>query len=285
MDPKDITDGDDTPTPRSAQLAEAARDLWEAYQTRQPIAPLRESLPGLTLEEAYVIQQLQEEQVTSAGRRVVGRKIGLTSLAMQRQLGVDSPDFGFFTEDVVYYDDAAVPVEGLISPKVEPEFGFYLGKDLAGEVSLEEALDAIDSVHAAIEIIDSRIRDWDIRLVDTVADNASLAAVAVSREPLPIDVADLAESECALVIDGREVGRGAGSDVMGHPAKPLAWLAGILAHNGVTLKKGDLVLPGSFCAAHPVEAGSSARADFGSLGSLTITFEAGSTTQEYQGDE
>ncbi|WP_222842880.1 2-keto-4-pentenoate hydratase [Bowdeniella nasicola] len=276
----DITDGDDTPTPRTAQLAEASRDLLEAYVTREPIAPLRERIEGLTLGEAYVIQQLQEEQALAEGRTVIGRKIGLTSLAMQRQLGVDSPDFGFFTSDVVYYDDDVVPVAHFISPKVEPEFGFYLGRDLSGDVSVEEAVEAIASVHAAIEIIDSRIKDWNIRLVDTVADNASFAAVAVSREPLDLTKDDLATARCALLIDGEEVGSGTGADVMGHPAAPLAWLAKTLSERGVHLKEGDLVIPGSFCAAHPVEAGSRASADFGQAGSLTITFGEAGTEKE-----
>lgn len=280
MDGKDITDGDDSPTSRTAQLAEASRDLLEAYATGVPIAPLRETIEGLSLDEAYEIQLLQEEQALAEGRKVVGRKIGLTSLAMQRQLGVDSPDFGFFTDDVVFYDDAEIPVEHFISPKVEPEFGFYLGADLTGEVSLDEAIEAIASVHAAIEIIDSRIRDWDIRLVDTVADNASLGAVAVSRQPLDLDIADLASTRCALLIDDEEVGAGTGADVMGHPAAPLAWLASTLSKRGVHLKKGDLVIPGSFCAAHAVEAGSRATADFGQAGALTITFGAGPTVKE-----
>ncbi|MDO4606080.1 MAG: fumarylacetoacetate hydrolase family protein [Bowdeniella nasicola] len=257
---------------RAGLLQQAADGLLGVYTSQEPVAPVRDTVPGLTLTEAYRIQQLQEEAFTRQGKTVVGRKVGLTSVAMQRQLGVDSPDFGFFTADVFYGDQARIPVAELNAPKVEPEFAFRLGRDLSGDVTVEEAAAAIESVHAAIEIIDSRIRDWDITLVDTVADNASCAAVAVNETPLEIALDSLVSAECALVIDGEKVGQGVGSDVMGDPVAPLAWLAKTLGEQGVTLRAGDWILPGSFCAAQPVVAGSQATADFGELGSVTITF-------------
>lgn len=256
-----------------AVLNTAADELLAAYGTLSPVAPLRDRLQGMTLQDAYEIQTIQLRRQLAAGRVLAGRKVGLTSLAIQQQLGVDTPDFGFFFEDMVHSDDAQIPASGFISPKVEPEFGFVLGKSLQGPgVTLEDAIDAIDAVYPAIEIIDSRIADWDIKLVDTVADNASCGAIAVGSIALDVDPADLLDVRCSLVIDGHVTGSGTGADVMGHPVAPLAWLANVLGEQDVALEAGQLILPGSFTKAEPVTVGTSATADFGTLGSLTIHF-------------
>lgn len=257
-----------TPTVESA-----ADELLAAYTTGNPVAPLRHRIPGLSIQDAYNIQDAQLQHHLAGGRVLAGRKVGLTSPAMQKQLGVDSPDFGFFFEDMVFSDEAEIPVSGFIQPKVEPEFGFVLKSRLQGtSVSLEEAIDAIGAVYPAIEIIDSRITDWDITLVDTVADNASCGAIAVGSVPLSVSPQDLGDVACSLLIDGHIVGTGTGADVLGHPAAPLAWLANVLGEQGVALEAGQLILPGSFTKAMPVVANSSATADFGALGSLTIHF-------------
>ncbi|MCX6499392.1 MAG: fumarylacetoacetate hydrolase family protein [Arthrobacter sp.] len=231
---------------------------------------------GMTVQDAYVVQEYQLEKQLAAGRVLAGRKVGLTSPAMQQQLGVDSPDFGFFFDDMVHYNAAMIPASRFIQPKVEPELGFVLKETLQGPgVTLEQAAAAIGAVYPAIEIIDSRITDWDISLVDTIADNASCGAIAVGTTPLAIDMTDpvgLLNIECSLVIDGTVTGTGTGADVMGHPVAPLAWLANVLGEHGVALESGQLILPGSFTKAMPVVANSSAAADFGPLGSLTIYF-------------
>jgi 2-keto-4-pentenoate hydratase len=174
---------------------------------------------------------------------------------------------------MVHHDGDSVPASTFIQPKVEPEFGFVLKEALQGPgVTLEQAAAAIGAVYPAIEIIDSRITDWDIKLVDTVADNASCGAIVVGSTPLDVDPTDLLDVTCALVIDGRVTGSGTGADVMGDPIAPLAWLANVLGEQGVALDAGQLILPGSFTKAEPVTAGSTAVADFGPLGSLTIHF-------------
>lgn len=254
-------------------VQQAAEELLEAGRTLVPVAPLRHRFEGLNVQHAYDIQAAQLHYHLDAGRVLAGRKVGLTSLAMQKQLGVDSPDFGFFFEDMVHYEDARIPAAGFIAPKVEPEFGFVLKETLAGPgVTLDEAAAAIGQIYPAIEIIDSRIADWDIKLVDTIADNASCGAIAVGRTPLEVEATNLAAVSCALVIDGHEVASGTGADVMGDPVAPLAWLANVLGEQGVALKAGQLILPGSFTKAAPVIANSTVTADFGELGSLTISF-------------
>lgn len=258
---------------RDEQMRRLAGELLEATETLEPVAPLRDRVLDMTLDDAYAIQTHQLDRHLADGRVLAGRKVGLTSPAMQRQLGVDSPDFGFFFEDMVHHDGARLPAGAFIAPKVEPEFGFVLRETLRGPgVTLEQARAAIGAVYPAIEIIDSRVANWDIRLVDTVADNASCGAIAVGTTPLDVAVDRLAGVSCSLLIDGEVRETGTGDAVMGDPVAPLAWLANVLGEQGVALEAGQLVLPGSFTKALPVVSGESATADFGDLGSLTIDF-------------
>ncbi|MEV4991563.1 2-keto-4-pentenoate hydratase [Pseudarthrobacter sp. LMD1-1-1.1] len=263
-----------THTPsREAILNGFAEELMTAGSTRVPVAPLRDRVTAMTIQDAYEVQEAQLRRHLSTGRILAGRKVGLTSLAMQAQLGVDAPDFGFFFEDMVHHEGARIPTDGFIAPKVEPEFGFLLKNSLQGPgVTYQQAADAIGAVYPAIEIIDSRIADWDIRLVDTVADNASCGAIAVGQSPLDVPLDRLTEVECVLRIDNHPAETGTGKAVMGDPIEALVWLANVLGEQGVALAAGQLVLPGSFTKALPVVADSSATADFGDLGSLTIHF-------------
>lgn len=256
-----------------AQHHRLGDELIAATETRTPVAPLRDRVLEMSLDDAYAIQDAQLERHLAAGRTLVGRKVGLTSLAMQKQLGVDSPDFGFVLEDMVHGDDARLAADTFISPKVEPEFGFVLRETLKGPgVTREQAAAAIGEIRPAIEIIDSRIQDWDITLVDTIADNASCGAIAVGAEAMDLSVEDLAAASCTLRIGDEERSSGTGEAVMGDPVAPLAWLANVLGEQDVALEAGQLVLPGSFTKAEPVLAGESATADFGDRGSLTIHF-------------
>lgn len=263
---------------RSAQHQQLADALLEAYQTKQAIPPLRDQLENMNIDDAYAVQQIQEKALLARGEKIIGRKIGLTSLAMQKLLGVDSPDFGFMTDDARFIgnDDAHFNSKDFLQPRIEPELAFYLKEDLAGPgVTLEQAIDAIDTVHLAIEIVDSRIADWNIHLVDTVADNASYGAIAWSKEPIEMNdlKEDLLNITCKLTVNGEVVGEGTGADVMGHPAAPMQWLANTLGEQGVSLKKGQVVLPGSFCAMIAVDAGTSVTADYGKYGTFTIHFD------------
>ncbi|MER2135007.1 MAG: fumarylacetoacetate hydrolase family protein [Arthrobacter sp.] len=248
-------------------------ELTKAAESGEPVEPLRIRLAGMDVDDAYAIQALQLEHHLANGKVLAGRKVGLTSVAMQNQLGVDSPDFGFFLNDMVYFDGAEIPVADFIAPRVEPEFGFLLTKPLRGPgVTRNEAVTAIGEVRAAMEIIDSRIRDWDIALVDTIADNASCGAIVLGSSKLAVDPADLAGIGCALRIDGEVRESGTGSDVMGDPIESLIWLANVLGRRGVGIEAGQVVLPGSFTRALPITGGQSAVADFGSLGAVTVNF-------------
>lgn len=255
----------------STALDSVAHDLFAAYDNGEVVAPPRTAIDNLSIDDAYRIQRIQEQAFIDRGEKVVGRKIGLTSVAMQRQLGVDSPDFGFFTDAMVYRDTDPIPTARFIAPKVEPELGFRLGRDLPADPTLDEVAEAVDATYLAVEIIDSRVRDWDITLVDTVADNASCGAVILSQ-PVDISLDQLTQVTAAMSINGAVVGQGVGSDVMGHPLEPLRWLAGVLAAQSVPLKAGDIILTGSFCGAAPVIAGQRVEVDYGDHGKLSATF-------------
>lgn len=258
---------------RAYQIAALGEELLSATHDRAAVSPLRDRLENMSLQDAYSVQNYQLDKHLASGRVLAGRKVGLTSLAMQKQLGVDSPDFGFFFQDMVHSHEARIPANSFIQPRVEPEFGFVLKSSLQGPgVTREQAADAIEAVYPAIEIIDSRIADWDIKLVDTIADNASCGAIAVGSTPLPVSTRDLSAVTCTLRINGEARESGSGEAVMGDPVAPLAWLANVLGELGVALEAGQLILPGSFTKALPVSAGESATADFGELGSLTIHF-------------
>lgn len=256
-------------------IVDAAHELSQAYRTRIPIAPLTERHPDLSVAEAYAVQTEQLALWEGEGRRILGYKIGLTSAAMQRQLGVDEPDYGYLLDTMVHRSGAALDRGALIAPRVEPEIAFVLKADLTGPgVTPDEARRAIGHAVGSLEVIDSRIADWRIRLADTIADNASSAAVVVGDSTAPLDEIDIDSLRVELTKNGAPAGSGIGADVLGSPINAVVWLANTLGGYGVTLTAGSLVLPGSVCAAAPVEAGDVVRADFGPLGAVEVRFES-----------
>lgn len=255
-----------------------ADELLAAHRDRHPIEPLTTTHPQLTLDEAYAIQLAQVAAWTSAGRRVVGHKVGLTSRAMQELLGVDEPDYGHLLDDMVHADSgsgAFLDPGRFLQPRVEPEIGFILGAPLRGPgVTPEQAGAAVQSVVASLEVVDSRIADWRIGLFDTIADNASSGAVVVGPDRVPLDGLDLPATACELTRNGAVVGTGTGAAVMGDPLVVLAWLANTLGARGITLQAGHLVIPGAVCAMVPIAAGDTITATFTGLGSVTARFGA-----------
>lgn len=202
-----------------------------------------------------------------------GHKVGLTSVAMQQQLGVDQPDYGHLYADMFYADAAPIPASAFIAPRVEPEFAFLLSRPLTGPgLTVADVIPAVDVVVGSIEIIDSRIADWKVGLVDTIADNASSGAVVLGDRQLRLDEIDLVSAGCTLSKNGDVVGTGTGGAVLGSPLNALVWLANRLGELGTELHEGAVVLPGSVCAAVPVAAGDSVTADFGPLGTVTARF-------------
>jgi 2-keto-4-pentenoate hydratase len=255
---------------RAADTARASRILQGAYELGTPVPPLSATFPGLTVDQAYDIQLDWVASQVQGGRAVRGHKVGLTSEAMQRQLGVDQPDFGHLLDGMIFDENETVPTTGLLQPRIEPELAFVLGEDLAGPgVTVESAANAVEYVFPALEVIDSRIADWRITIVDTIADNASSAAVVLGASGCRLSDVDLEQATVVLTRNGETVGTGLTGAVMGNPLHALAWLANTLGRRGQTLRAGHVVLPGSCTAAVPIGAGDVVTASFGSGGAVT----------------
>lgn len=242
---------------RTTAIEAAAERLFAARRDRRPIAPVRAMLPAGDVDAAYAVQQLNVRRRLDAGRRIVGRKIGLTSEPVQKQLGVDQPDFGVLFDDMAFEgDDVAIPLAGLIAPRIEAEIAFVLRAGIP-EVGLgRPELEArIGEVAASAEIVDSAIARWDIDIVDTVADNASSAAYALgSRQPYVTGM-DLPARAMRLSRSGQVLSEGAGAATLGHPLTALAWLADTAAGLGDPLRAGDVILAGALGPMKPFEPG------------------------------
>ena len=255
------------------QVSNIAQELFNAERQRLTLRPLTERFPEITPDEAYHIQLALIEMKKARGAKVVGKKIGLTSKAMQKMLNVDQPDYGHIFDNMVLQDAAVFRAGELIQPKIEPEIAFILDRELKGPgVTPMEVLSATRFVVPALEIIDSRIEGWKIKLCDTIADNASSARVVLGNSPKRIDQFDLKLVGMVLEKNGDIVQTGAGGAVLGHPAVAVAWLANAVGQFGVSLGAGEIIMPGALCAAADVSAGDLLQATFAGLGSVSVRF-------------
>ncbi|QIK80728.1 2-oxopent-4-enoate hydratase [Lysobacter sp. HDW10] len=259
--------------PSSEHLQRMGDALFDALHTRRAIAPLIAEYPDMDIDAAYTVQQHLMARRLASGERVVGKKIGVTSRAVMDLLGVFQPDFGWLTDRMVYNEGESIPSADLIQPKAEGEVAFLLKKTLKGPgVTREDVLDATDGVMACFEIVDSRIRDWKISIVDTVADNASCGVFVLGdRLVSPRDV-DLMTCGMVLEKNGEIVATGAGAAAMGHPAEAVAWLANTLGARGIALEAGEIILSGSLGTMVPVTQGDALRVTIGGIGSCSVRF-------------
>jgi 2-keto-4-pentenoate hydratase len=250
-----------------------SRALLDAEARRAPVEPLTATYPDLRVDGAYRVQLAGLEAKLARGRKVIGKKIGLTSKAMQQLLGVDEPDYGHLTDDMLVPEGEACRRDELLLPKVEGEVAFVMERRLQGPgLHAADVLRATAGIMPALEIVDSRIHDWKIKLVDTVADNASSARFVLgSRLMDPADF-DLRLIGMCLEKNGAVVNSGAGVAVWGHPAAAVAWLGNKLAELGGAIEPGDVVLSGAVTAAVDVKAGDVVEAHFDRLGSVRARF-------------
>lgn len=224
----------------------AAAALREAHATGTPIPPLRHGLPAGDVATAYAVQARNTTEWIGAGRRPVGRKIGLTSPAVQQQLGVDQPDFGMLYADMCLSDTEPVPAGAVLQPRVEAEVAIVLGDDLPHpDTTAADLLSAIDYLVPAIEVVGSRIQGWDIDIVDTIADNASSGAFVLGSRPVSPQRIDLREAGMVLTVDGAPRSEGSGAACLGHPYRAAVWLARQMAEVGSPLLAGDVILTGA----------------------------------------
>ena len=248
-----------------------ADTLYQATTTGKPCPPVRAQLDDLGA--AYAVQRANVERELAAGARIAGRKIGLTSIAVQRQLGVDRPDFGTLFADMAVPDGGEVAAGRLIAPKIEAEVALVLGADLPQQpCTVADLLRATEFALPALEIVDSRIVDWDISLLDTVADNASCGLYVLGGRPVPLSALDLRSLGMHMTRDGETVSEGTGADCLGSPLNAAVWLASTLAALGDPLRAGETVLTGALGPMAAVTPGSEYAAELGGLGNVRVRF-------------
>ncbi|MFE3768807.1 2-keto-4-pentenoate hydratase [Streptomyces sp. NPDC057579] len=260
-----------TTTTREVGVSAAARQLLAAHATRTPCDPVRDLIDGV--DEAYAVQEILARSWLAAGRRPVGRKIGLTSRSVQRQLGVNSPDFGVLFSDMAVPDGAEVPAGAVLQPRAEAEVALVLERDLTHERhTVADVLRATAFALPAIEVVGSRIRDWDITLTDTIADNASCGMYVLGNRPARL--ADLDLRLCGMVLErrGEQVSTGAGAACLGHPLNAAIWLADTLVRCGRPLRAGDTVLTGALGPMVRTAPGDVLEARIEGLGDVRVAF-------------
>ncbi len=256
-----------------AKITRFADHLAEAERSGRGVEPLTALDPNLTTEEAYRVQLHTIERKVKAGDVVVGKKIGLTSLAMQTLLGVDQPDYGHLLSGMAVENGGEIPFQRVIQPKVEGEIAFVLKRDLQGpRLTASDVLQATDYLLPALEIVDSRIADWKIKLQDTIADNASSGLYVLGGRPVKPDQIDLALAGMALYKNGELVNTGVGAAALGNPANCVAWLANKLFEFGITLKAGEVILSGALSAAVNAAPGDCFSARIAHLGEVGVRF-------------
>lgn len=255
------------------QIAAAADALDTALLTRVPIEKLTVSYPGIDVDDAYAVQMYNVRRAAAAGRKISGKKIGLTSKPMQDMFGVTTPDFGHLFCDMEA-KNGRIERAAMIQPKVEAEIAFVLSRDLdmPGEITAADVLAATDYVAAALEIVDSRIGNWKIAYCDTVSDNASSGMYVLGSVRKKIWEINLKAEAMDFSMNGERQNSGKGSDVLGDPAYCVAWLAMSMRKYGTMLKKGEVILSGALSAAIAAQEGDTFRADYSALGRVEVTF-------------
>ena len=255
------------------KIEQAAALLRQASESGRPCAPVRNLIGVTSIADAYATQEINTKLAIAAGRRIVGAKIGLTSKAVQSQLGVDQPDFGILYADMDVADGVEVEVGRLIQAKCEAEIAFVLGRDLELEkLTTAEVVSAVDYALAAIEIVDSRVENWSIKITDTIADNASSGLFVLGSKPVKLADIDLVSAGMVMTRNGEQVSTGAGAACLGNPLTALRWLAETMTAAGRPLKAGDIILSGALGPMVTANPGDAFEARIEGLGSVRALF-------------
>jgi len=263
-----------TPEFTHSLIAKLGDELHDALVARKPVAPLTARYDNITIDHAYQIQRHMVGRRLAEGDKVVGKKVGVTSKAVQQMLGVPQPDFGYLLNSMIADQVNTIPFDSLIQPKAEGEIAFLLKKELCGPyVTNADVLAATEGVMACFEIVDSRIENWKIKIQDTVADNASCGVFVLGStlvEPRAVDL-----NLCGMVLErnGELVATGAGAAALGSPVNAIAWLANALGRYEIPLRAGEVILSGSLAAMIPVQRGDRFRMEIGGIGACGVSFE------------
>ena len=259
----------------SKTIEQAALALRGAAETGKPVSPIRDLISAGGVEAAYAVQEANTKHYLANGRRLVGRKIGLTSIAVQRQLGVDQPDYGMLFADMDVPEGIPVSLDQVIQPKVEAEIAIVVGRDLPHpDMTTAEMIRAVEYVVPAIEIVDSRVANWDIKIWDTIADNASSGLFVLGAVPRKLDRLDLRTCGMVMEVKGEPISVGAGIACLGGPITSSLWLARVMANAGRPLLEGDVILSGALGPMAGVSRGDVVEARINGLGTVRATFAA-----------
>lgn len=251
-----------------------AEMLYDAVQNKKLIEPISDTDPDVTIDDAYDIQLKTVDKMVAGGEVITGKKIGLTSKGMQELLGISEPDYGHLYASMEVPNNGVINMERVIRPKLEGEITFVLKEDLKGPgVTEEDVRKATDYVCASIEIVESRVRDWKIKLVDTIADNGSSSLYILGDKKVKLEDISLPDVEMTLYRNGEVVNQGNGAEVLGDPAGSVAWLANKLSEYGVSLNKGEVILSGAFTASPEAFKGDVFECVFTELGTVKVSFE------------
>lgn len=257
------------------QIQHFGDELYNAFLTRTTVAPLLGRAEGITIDDAYRIQQVMVNHRLKAGEKIVGKKIGVTSKAVQDMIGVNRPDFGQLTSGMAYEEGADLPIGGLIQPKAEAEVAFVLKRDLKGPgITATDVIRATDYVVPCFEIVDSRITDWKIKIQDTVADNASCGVYLLGKAKKKVTELDLNLAGMVLEMNGELFSTAAGAAVQGGPVNAVVWLANTLGELGIPFLAGEVILSGSQSTLIPAKVGDVLKCTVGGLGSCEVRFSA-----------
>ncbi len=262
-------------TDKDKAIADAAKRIRTAWKTGKTTKPVRDALPAGDIDAAYAIQQTNTDIWIKEGRRVIGRKIGLTAKAVQKQLGVDQPDYGIIFADMAVVDGDEIDFAKVSQPKAEAEVALVLADDLDDEqITLLDLIDATAYALPAIEVVGSRIAKWDINILDTIADNASSGMIVLGTRPVMLDDVDL--RLCGMVMEnrGQQVSIGAGVACLGNPLNAAVWLARKMVAVGMPLQAGDVIMTGALGPMAPIGPGEVIEARINGLGSVRAVFSA-----------
>ncbi|HET8810611.1 MAG TPA: fumarylacetoacetate hydrolase family protein [Flavobacteriaceae bacterium] len=250
-------------------ISEIASILQQAEKSNISCPPIRRFFEGKDLEKAYRVQEFIRKEKLADGQKIVGKKIGLTSKKVQEQLGVNEPDFGVLLHEMQISNNGKIPFSDLMQPKAEAEIAFVLKKDLTQKnISIEEMKNAIDYAVAAIEIVGSRIENWDIQITDTIADNASASHFVLGEKQVPLENLDLENCQMQMHINGEKVSEGTGKACLGNPLHAAVWLADKMVEMGNPLKKGEIILSGALGPMANLKSGDQVEAEIDGLGKV-----------------
>jgi 2-keto-4-pentenoate hydratase len=254
-------------------IKQAANRLWEAELKKEVCSPIRELIGTDDQASAYAVQQINAKLRRARGSKVVGHKIGLTAPVVQKQLGVDQPDFGLLWNDKEVLNGGEISMNELMQAKVEAEVAFVLFSDLDKKcLTTMDVIDAIDYTVASIEIVGSRIKDWDIKITDTIADNASASHWVIGHKPVSLGELDLINCKMTMTCNGEVVSEGKGNACLGSPLNAVLWLARKMVDMGQPLKAGDLILSGALGPMYTVKAGDNIQVNIEGLGHVGMSF-------------